>query len=160
MSSHCPPRCHITLPNLSRSILDAKIIERHLPKFPDLETVSEGHFTWEVDNWSTLPKRLTGPAFEVGDTPWYSFRILLPALFILSSDFLVGEYYSSPTVITQIMLRCTWSTAFRTSHRRTGIDVFNSPSSCGIRTILPYTSHTVSFSPTDKLFVVAPRNSD
>ncbi|EPS37721.1 hypothetical protein H072_8604 [Dactylellina haptotyla CBS 200.50] len=48
----------------------AKILERHLPKFPDLETLAEGHFTWEVDNWSTLPKRITGPVFNVGDTPW------------------------------------------------------------------------------------------
>ncbi|KAF3138571.1 hypothetical protein TWF703_004619 [Orbilia oligospora] len=48
----------------------AKILERHLPKLPDLETLAEGHFTWEVDSWSTLPKRLTGPTFTVGDTPW------------------------------------------------------------------------------------------
>ncbi|EWC45003.1 hypothetical protein DRE_06283 [Drechslerella stenobrocha 248] len=48
----------------------AEMLKRQLPKFPDLETLAEGHFTWEIDNWSALPKRITGPVFNVGDTPW------------------------------------------------------------------------------------------
>ncbi|KAJ6256642.1 Ubiquitin carboxyl-terminal hydrolase [Drechslerella dactyloides] len=47
-----------------------EMIKRHLPKFQDLETIAEGHFTWEIESWSTLPKRITGPVFNVGDTPW------------------------------------------------------------------------------------------
>lgn len=66
-------------------------MKKHLPSLADYETLAEGHFTWEVKDWSTLPKRLTGPVFEVGDTPWYALPHLpapLPSDKTLSNQLL------------------------------------------------------------------------
>ena len=44
--------------------------KKTLPELGDLETVAEGHFTWNVEGWSKLPKRITSEVFTVGGNPW------------------------------------------------------------------------------------------
>ncbi len=44
---------------------------RVLPDLPDLETESEGHFTWNIKDWLKLQRREHGPTFEIGGIPWY-----------------------------------------------------------------------------------------
>ena len=38
----------------------------------DLEVLHEGHFTWEIRNYSKLPLRNLSPEFECGGFKWYS----------------------------------------------------------------------------------------
>lgn len=46
-------------------------MKKVLPDLGELEVEAEGHHTWEVDNWGSLPKRTSGDVFEVGGAPWY-----------------------------------------------------------------------------------------
>jgi len=46
------------------------MLKRYMPPSPDYETLAEAHFTWDITNWRTLPKRTTGPVFPVGGSPW------------------------------------------------------------------------------------------
>lgn len=39
-----------------------------LPELPPI--VADGHHTWEIQNWRSLPRREHGPVFEVGGFPW------------------------------------------------------------------------------------------
>ena len=50
--------------------LDEAIKSRLLPLVPDLEVESEGHATWNIEDYRRLPKRVHGPSFEVGGHPW------------------------------------------------------------------------------------------
>lgn len=36
----------------------------------DLEIETEGHHTWNIENWRNLPRKEHGPVFEVGGHPW------------------------------------------------------------------------------------------
>ncbi|GAB7350994.1 hypothetical protein MBLNU459_g1489t1 [Dothideomycetes sp. NU459] len=43
---------------------------RFLPEDPDLEVESETTYTWDIENWRSLPKRHNSPVFECGSHPW------------------------------------------------------------------------------------------
>lgn len=43
---------------------------RFLPEDPELEIESETTFTWDLENWRTLPKRHNSPVFQSGGHPW------------------------------------------------------------------------------------------
>lgn len=42
-----------------------------LPEIPDLETDSEAHHTWQIEDWRALTKKARGPTFYCGGHPWY-----------------------------------------------------------------------------------------
>ena len=41
-----------------------------MPENPDYEIEVEDVNTWTIENWRQLPKRTTGPIFQVGGHPW------------------------------------------------------------------------------------------
>ena len=43
---------------------------------PDLGQVVEDfkYHTWQVTNWRSLDKRITGPEFEAGGWKWYAWN--------------------------------------------------------------------------------------
>ncbi|KAG0092496.1 hypothetical protein BGZ92_009577 [Podila epicladia] len=45
-----------------------------IPKMPDLEEAACETFQWDITDWKSLDKRVTGPEFEIGGYKW---RILL-----------------------------------------------------------------------------------
>lgn len=51
-------------------LLDESMKKHLLPELPELEIEAEGYHTWHLENWRKLPKRLQGPLFEVGGSPW------------------------------------------------------------------------------------------
>lgn len=50
---------------------DAAMMERVLPKNPDLETEEETYHTWHIENWRKLDRKLHGPVFKCGGYPWW-----------------------------------------------------------------------------------------
>jgi len=50
---------------------DAAMMERVLPKNPDLETEEETHHTWHIENWRKLDRKVHGPVFKCGGYPWW-----------------------------------------------------------------------------------------
>jgi ubiquitin carboxyl-terminal hydrolase 7 len=46
------------------------MMDAYMPLIPDLETVAETHYTWDIENWRNLPRREHGPTFECADMPW------------------------------------------------------------------------------------------
>ena len=46
------------------------IRDRYLPVMPDYETEAEAIFTWDIENWRSLPKRSHSPVFECAGHPW------------------------------------------------------------------------------------------
>ena len=46
------------------------MMSTHLPPNPDLETVDETHFTWEIDNWRQMSRKERGPVFHCAGQPW------------------------------------------------------------------------------------------
>lgn len=49
---------------------DEAMMARVLPKNPDHETVEEIHNTWHIQDWRKLEKKIHGPVFKCGETPW------------------------------------------------------------------------------------------
>lgn len=43
---------------------------RFIPELPEYETEAEAWFTWDIQNWRSLPKRTHGPVFHAGGHPW------------------------------------------------------------------------------------------
>lgn len=43
---------------------------RFMPEDPELDVESETTFTWDIENWRTLPKRHNSPTFTCGSHPW------------------------------------------------------------------------------------------
>jgi hypothetical protein len=50
--------------------LDEAMMARVLPKNPDHETVEEVYNTWHIRDWRKLEKKIHGPVFKSGGTPW------------------------------------------------------------------------------------------
>ncbi|KAJ5665218.1 Ubiquitin carboxyl-terminal hydrolase 21 [Penicillium maclennaniae] len=48
----------------------AAMMERVLPKNPDLETEEETYHSWHIENWRKLDRKLHGPVFKCGGSPW------------------------------------------------------------------------------------------
>ncbi|EMC94149.1 hypothetical protein BAUCODRAFT_74418 [Baudoinia panamericana UAMH 10762] len=44
--------------------------DRFLPAYPEYETEAEAIHTWDITNWSKLPKRSHGPVFQCAGHPW------------------------------------------------------------------------------------------
>lgn len=44
--------------------------DRFLPALPDYETEAEAVFTWDIQNWRSLPRRTHGPVFHCAGHPW------------------------------------------------------------------------------------------
>ena len=56
-------------PSLRADDIDT-LVSKYCPKTPDLDTVDETSFTWDIENWRSLSKRERGPIFKCGDFPW------------------------------------------------------------------------------------------
>lgn len=50
--------------------LDEAMMARVLPKNPDHETLEEVYNTWHIKDWRKLEKKVHGPVFKSGGTPW------------------------------------------------------------------------------------------
>lgn len=59
---------------------DAAMMERVLPKNPDLETEEETHHSWHIENWRKLDRKLHGPVFKCGGYPWW---VIIPNELVL-----------------------------------------------------------------------------
>ena len=46
------------------------IAKEYMPRLPDLETLGETHYTWDIENWRHLSKRENSPPFECAGFPW------------------------------------------------------------------------------------------
>jgi ubiquitin carboxyl-terminal hydrolase 7 len=58
----------------------AAMMERVLPKTPDLETEEETYHSWHIENWRKLDRKLHGPVFKCGGSPWW---VMFPGEFAL-----------------------------------------------------------------------------
>ena len=38
--------------------------------FPELETIDEAHFTWQIEGWRSMERKVHSPVFECGGYPW------------------------------------------------------------------------------------------
>ena len=43
---------------------------RFIPELPEYETEAEAWYTWDIQNWRSLPKRTHSPVFHCGGHPW------------------------------------------------------------------------------------------
>lgn len=43
---------------------------KFLPADPDLSTLAQTHYTWNIEDWRSLPQGSVGPVFECGGIPW------------------------------------------------------------------------------------------
>ncbi|KAE8384515.1 hypothetical protein BDV23DRAFT_189140 [Aspergillus alliaceus] len=68
------PAAHATLPDDSsdhKSTLDHNtLMAKLLPSDPDLDTLAQAHYTWNIADWKAMQKRELGPVFECGRWPW------------------------------------------------------------------------------------------
>lgn len=49
---------------------DEAMMARVLPKNPDLETEGETYNTWHIQDWRKQERKIHGPAFKCGGSPW------------------------------------------------------------------------------------------
>lgn len=47
-------------------------MKKHLLQepLPDLEIIDETSFTWEIDGWRSMERKVHGPIFDCGGHPW------------------------------------------------------------------------------------------
>ena len=64
-----------------------------LPEEPEI--VSESHFTWTIEKWRELPKKVHSPPFEACGHKWYVLRHIFEhfGTLVLTA---VGVCYSFP----------------------------------------------------------------
>ena len=52
--------------------LSVEEMKKHVLMEPmlDLEVIDEGHFTWEIEGWRSMDRKVHSPTFQCGDYPW------------------------------------------------------------------------------------------
>ncbi|KAF2841356.1 cysteine proteinase [Patellaria atrata CBS 101060] len=56
-------------PDIRADDYDA-MVKKYMPELPDLETDSDAHDTWYIENWRSMGKKEHGPVFQCGGHPW------------------------------------------------------------------------------------------
>ena len=57
-------------------------------------------YTWHLNNWRKLEKKLTSPEFECGGHKWSVYRLL----YVFSNRVIIGAYYYFPLGIPMLLL--------------------------------------------------------
>lgn len=62
--------------NVCYDLIVEWMTKKLIPAMPDLEERACEIFQWDIEDWTTLDKRVTGPEFEIGGYKWQVLLLL------------------------------------------------------------------------------------